>query len=56
MLLQVETLTPFFSNNNWKQHVTSVLLMGSSNCEKNRNVKRKQFCKFFLLSKLENSF
>jgi hypothetical protein len=40
MLLQVEALTPFFSNSNWKQHVTNVLLMGeiSSNCEKNRNL------------------
>lgn len=49
MLLQVETLTPFFSNNNWKQHVTNVLLMGSSNCEKNKNVKRKQLCEFSIV-------
>jgi hypothetical protein len=53
MLLQVEALTPFFSNSNWKQHVTSVLLMGeiSSNCEKNKNVKRKQLCEFSIIKK-----
>lgn len=56
MLLQVEALTPFFSNSNWK-HVTSVLLMGeiSSNCEKNKNVKKKQLYEFSIV-KLENSF
>ncbi len=51
MLLQVEALTPFFSNSNWKLHVTNVLLMAeiSSNCEKNRNVKRMQLCEFYIV-------